>query len=97
MKRTGAGVLLVGAGGVAGSVLTQSLQPNTPPRVVFPPANAMRVNSVTIVDPLDGRKTPNMSIRISGGSIDSIVPMHQAPRESSEIAVGYLGFGRRWD
>jgi len=54
LKRAGSGALLVGAGGVAGSVLTQSLQPKTPPRVVFAPAPAIRLNAVTIVDPLDG-------------------------------------------
>ncbi len=83
--------MLVGAGGVAGSVLTQVLQPKMPRRVMFPPAKAVRVNSVTIVDPLDGRKTPNMSIRITGGSIDSVVPMHQAPMESSERIVDGAG------
>lgn len=91
LKRAGAGALLVGAGGVAGGVITRVLQPKVPPRVVFPPARAMRLNSVTIVDPLDGRKMPNMSIRISNGSISSIVPMHRAPGESSERIVDGSG------
>ncbi|NGY05931.1 amidohydrolase family protein [Solimonas terrae] len=87
LKRAGVGALLFGAGGVASSVLTQELRPKTPPRVVFPPAAPLRLHSVTIVDPLDGSKTPDMSIRIANGLIESIVPADQAPRETSEMII----------
>jgi imidazolonepropionase-like amidohydrolase len=87
LKGAGKALLLVGGGGVAGSIVTQVLQPEVSSRVRFAPASATRIHSVTIVDPVDGSVTPKMSIRINNGLIEAITPADQAPRESSERII----------
>jgi imidazolonepropionase-like amidohydrolase len=87
LKGAGKALLLVGGGGVAGSIVTQMLQPEVSPRVSFAPASATWIHSVTIVDPVDGSVTPKMSIRINNGLIEAITPADQAPRESSEQVI----------
>lgn len=49
-----------------------------PPRrpvVAFPPSGPLRIEGATIVDPRDGKLTPDMAIEIDAGRIVGVLPM----------------------
>ncbi|AUW58562.1 hypothetical protein C1T17_11085 [Sphingobium sp. SCG-1] len=45
------------------------------PVVAFPPSGPLRIEGATIVDPRDGKLTPNMAVEIDAGRIVRVSPM----------------------
>lgn len=91
LKRAGLGALLVGAGAGGGQAVAHLLRPDVPPRTVFGQAEPVRIDNVTIVDPLDGSRAPGMSILVEAGRVAAVLPVGSVPAEASSRVIDGAG------
>ncbi|WP_291053068.1 amidohydrolase family protein [Herbiconiux sp.] len=83
LKRAGLGVALVGLGAAADEIIRSATEPAMPPRTIVTAANGVRIDDVTVVDPLDGSRRAGQSIVVLEGRIADVMPTASAPVESS--------------
>lgn len=79
LKRVGLGAALVGAGAIGGQAFATAVRPRVPPRTAGTTAEGLRVDNVTIVDPLDGSRTPGMSTVLRNGRIEAVLATADVP------------------
>ncbi|WP_224387258.1 amidohydrolase family protein [Pseudonocardia sp. ICBG1293] len=91
LKRAGTGVLLVGAGAIGVRIADSVLRPATPRRAGFPAAGPVRIDDVTVVDPLDGSRAAGMSIVVRDGRIESVSPTGTIPVDQGVRVVAGAG------
>jgi imidazolonepropionase-like amidohydrolase len=91
LKRAGKGALLVGAGAAGAQVVEPLLRPAVPGRVEFPAAGPVRIDDVTVVDPLDGSRAAGMSILVRDGQVESVTPTGAAPAERGVRVIAGAG------
>ncbi|MEV6705240.1 amidohydrolase family protein [Micromonospora wenchangensis] len=65
----GGGAIMAAAVGVP---VTRALTKRDPDRVVFPPAPPIRIDNVTVIDPIDGSRRPRQSVLVRDGRITAV-------------------------
>lgn len=83
LKRAGLGVALVGLGVVADETARGVTAPSVPPRTAVTATNGVRIDDVTVIDPVDGSRRSGQSIIVRDGRIADVIPATAAPDESS--------------
>jgi len=91
LKRAGVGVALVGLGAVGAEAVRTANLPPVPPRTTFSASRAVRIDNVSIVDPVDGSILPQHSIVMRDGRIEAVAPTATMPVESSMRAIDGAG------
>lgn len=91
LKRAGLGAALVGIGVAADETIRASTAPAVPPRTMITAASGMRIDNVTVIDPVDGSRRAGQSIVVQGGRIADVMPTSSAPVESSFRIVDGAG------
>lgn len=72
LRTAGIGAVGVGLGAAAGPAWRAVTSSAEPARVPFPPADELRVDGVTVVDPLDGSATEGRSVLLRGGRVVTV-------------------------
>lgn len=83
IKRVGVGASLISLGVVGSEALRSVTTQVARPRTALNLASGVRIDNVSIVDPLDGSVRPQHSIVISGARIEAVIPTSSAATESS--------------
>ncbi|MGX4653463.1 amidohydrolase family protein [Micromonospora sp. SCSIO 07396] len=65
----GGGVIVAAAVGIPA---TRALTRREPDRVVFPTASPIRIDNVTVIDPVDGSRRPHRSVLVRDGRITAV-------------------------
>lgn len=88
-----AGAGLVGAGAIAtiGTQVRRSRSADEPTPLWLPSPNRLRLDGLTVVDPLDGSVRHNTSILIEGSQIRSVEAVTVAPQEDSALHIDCAG------
>lgn len=83
LKRAGSGAALVGLGVVADETIRSATATEPPPRTVRTAASGVRIDDVTVIDPLDGSRRAGQSVFVLDGRIVDVSPTSAAPTETS--------------
>jgi len=91
LKRAGTGAALVGLGAIAAESVRTSNLPSVPSRTVGTDARAVRIDNVSIVDPVDGGMLPQHSIIVREGRIEAVASTATMPLETSMRIIDGAG------
>lgn len=91
LKRAGLGAALVGLGVVADETVRGVTAPSVPPRTAVTATNGVRIDDVTVIDPVDGSRRSGRSIIVRDGRIADVIPTAAAPVESSLRVIDGAG------
>jgi len=91
LKRAGTGVALVGLGALAAEGVRSANLPSVPPRTVGSDARALRIDNVSVINPVDGSVLPKHSIIVTDGRIEAVAPTSSMPGETSMRIVDGAG------
>lgn len=91
LKRAGLGVALVGLGVAADETVRGVTAPVVPPRTAVTASGGVRIDNVTVVDPLDGSTREGQSIIVIDGRIADVVSTSSVPVESSLRVIDGAG------
>jgi hypothetical protein len=90
LKTAGLGAVLIGAGAVGDRAIARVLARDAPPRTTSRAAD-VRVDDVTVVNPLDGSRIPGRSIVVRNGRIAAVLSAGDVPEETSMPVIGGAG------
>ncbi|WP_211836198.1 amidohydrolase family protein [Streptomyces rhizosphaericus] len=91
LKKVGLGAVLIGSGAFGREAVARAMAPDVPARTLGSDAVDMRVDNVTMVDPLDGSRTSGRSIVLRNGHIASVFSSRDAPAETSMRVIDGAG------
>ncbi|MFE0418454.1 amidohydrolase family protein [Streptomyces tendae] len=91
LKKAGLGALLIGSGAFGREAVARAAAPDVPPRTLGRAADDLRLDNVTIVDPLDGSRIAGRSIVLRNGHIASVLSSADAPAETSMRVIDGAG------
>lgn len=91
LKHAGVGVALAGLGAAADETIRSATAPAVPPRTTVTAADPVRIDNVTVIDPIDGGSRAGQSIIVRNGRIADVMPTASAPVESSLRVIDGAG------
>ena len=91
LKRAGLGVALVGLGVATDETVRAVTALPVHARTTFTAAEGVRIDNVTVIDPIDGSSLPGQSIVVSSGRIVDVMQTSSMPVESSMRVIDGAG------